>query len=209
MLIHTTSPPSQPTLPPMTTPTALLTSPPPNPKIHLTTVSDNPKNLEGLKRLNSLLLPVNYGTKFYQDIIRNPDTDGALTRVAMWDGGVGVVGGVRGRWEPPSSSSSSSLSSSSPTDGTPRGGKIYLMTLCTLSPFRTLGIAAALLQHIVAVAREWGVEEVYAHVWVENGEALEWYRRRGFVVEEGVVEGYYRRLRPDGARVVRLRMLGE
>ena len=27
--------------------------------------------------------------------------------------------------------------------------------------------------------------------------------KRGFVVEDGVVEGYYSRLRPSGARVVR------
>ena len=34
-------------------------------------------------------------------------------------------------------------------------------------------------------------------------EAVEWYVKRGFVVEGSVVEGYYRKLRPSGARVVR------
>ena len=34
-------------------------------------------------------------------------------------------------------------------------------------------------------------------------EAVEWYVRRGFVVEEGVIEGYYRKLRPSGAKIVR------
>lgn len=48
---------------------------------------------------------------------------------------------------------------------------------------------------------------VYAHVWEANEEALEWYRRRGFVVGERV-EGYYRRLKPQGARVVRRRVGG-
>ena len=33
-----------------------------------------------------------------------------------------------------------------------------------------------------------------------------WYRQRGFEVEEGIVEGYYRKLRPSGARVVRRRV---
>ena len=44
---------------------------------------------------------------------------------------------------------------------------------------------------------------VYAHVWEANAEGLDWYIKRGFTVEDGVVEGYYRRLKPDGARVVR------
>lgn len=47
--------------------------------------------------------------------------------------------------------------------------------------------------------------EVYAHVWEANEEALEWYVRRGFEVQ-GVVEGYYTKLRPGGARVVRRRV---
>ena len=47
---------------------------------------------------------------------------------------------------------------------------------------------------------------VYAHVWESNTDALEWYVKRGFEVEKGVVEGYYRKLRPAGARIVRRRL---
>ena len=50
------------------------------------------------------------------------------------------------------------------------------------------------------------VTAVYAHVWEANTDALEWYVKRGFEVEKGVVEGYYRKLRPAGARVVRRRL---
>lgn len=50
------------------------------------------------------------------------------------------------------------------------------------------------------------VAEVYAHVWEANEEGVEWYVKRGFVVVGGVVESYYRRLRPQGARVVRRRV---
>lgn len=82
---------------------------------------------------------------------------------------------------------------------------MYIMTLCTLSPFRNLGVAGELLRHVVERARELGAREVYAHVWTENGDALEWYRRRGFESGE-TVGGYYRKLRPDGAVVVRLRV---
>ncbi|MCJ1329546.1 hypothetical protein MMC10_006226 [Thelotrema lepadinum] len=48
---------------------------------------------------------------------------------------------------------------------------------------------------------------VYAHVWETNAEAAEWYARRGFEVGD-VVEGYYRRLKPGGARVVRRGVVG-
>ena len=42
---------------------------------------------------------------------------------------------------------------------------------------------------------------MYAHVWEANVDAVEWYRKKGFQVGE-LVEGYYRKLRPGGARVV-------
>ena len=48
----------------------------------------------------------------------------------------------------------------------------------------------------------WGpLTTVCAHVWEVNDDGLEWYCKRGF--EVGVlVKGYYRKLRPDGARLV-------
>lgn len=55
--------------------------------------------------------------------------------------------------------------------------------------------------------RDAEIKEVWAHVWEASEEALEWYVKRGFSVEEGVV-GYYRRLRPGGARVVRMVVRG-
>ena len=42
-------------------------------------------------------------------------------------------------------------------------------------------------------------------MWEANEEALGWYVRRGFEVGEKV-EGYYRKLRPGGARVVKRRV---
>lgn len=57
----------------------------------------------------------------------------------------------------------------------------------------------------MVLRKEEGVREVYAHVWEANEEGVEWYVKRGFVVVGGVVERYYRRLRPQGAVVVRRR----
>lgn len=58
----------------------------------------------------------------------------------------------------------------------------------------------------LAREREPRLGEAWAHVWEKSEEALEWYVKRGFVVDEQVVGGYYRRLNPAGARVVRLGM---
>ena len=89
------------------------------------------------------------------------------------------------------------------------------MTLGVLSPFRGVGVGGKLMEWLLNGGDgrgkgegEWEVVEVYAHVWEANEEALEWYRKRGFV-EENVVHGYYKKLRPNGAKVVRWRKDGE
>lgn len=50
--------------------------------------------------------------------------------------------------------------------------------------------------------QEFGVGQVGAHVWVNNDEGREWYAKRGFK-ELRVEEAYYRRLKPQGAVVVK------
>lgn len=50
------------------------------------------------------------------------------------------------------------------------------------------------------------VESFYAHVWTENEEGLEWYLKRGFVKEGGVMQGYYMKLKPATAWVLRRRL---
>lgn len=83
-----------------------------------------------------------------------------------------------------------------------------------LAPYRGLGVGKALLEGLIEMVlkeqnkNEAGVVvgEVYAHVWEANEEGVEWYVKRGFVVVGGVIESYYRRLRPQGARVVRRRV---
>ncbi|PWW78441.1 hypothetical protein C7212DRAFT_83511, partial [Tuber magnatum] len=143
-----------------------------------------------LKRLNTLLLPIPYPQTFYSEILPSPLLT-RLTRLAFYN---------------PPPSSSSSPSTQPICVGAIRcrlepHGKLYVMTLCTLSPYRGLGVAGRLLEAVVGR----GVREVYAHVWEMNVEGIGWYARRGFEVG-AVVGGYYRRLRPDGARIVRRRV---
>jgi hypothetical protein len=50
---------------------------------------------------------------------------------------------------------------------------------------------------------------VTAHVHETNEDGLNWYVARGFRIEDGVIKGYYRRLNPGGAKVVRLDLTWE
>lgn len=209
------------------------------PNAHITIRAPTPQTIPALKRLNALLLPINYPESFYSEILPSPTTT-RLTRLAFWlhsppspvkpNGNTRVsdeqgecengesqhdspseeeqgicVGGVRCRLEiPPLADPPLDPSELSQP---PCGGSIYIMTLCTLSPYRHLGVGTQLITSILSAAVELGCSEVYAHVWEANTDALDWYRKRGFDVDSGeVVQGYYRKLRPAGARVVRRRV---
>lgn len=81
---------------------------------------------------------------------------------------------------------------------------LYIQSLVLLSPYRGLGLAAALLDEVVADAArsEFACETVWAHVWTQNEEGLRWYMARGFArVEE--LKKYYYKLTPDSAWIVR------
>lgn len=80
---------------------------------------------------------------------------------------------------------------------------LYISTLCVLSPYRSYGAATHLLQTVLRTAIEkYGVREVGAHVWEASAEAREWYAKRGFREEKREV-GYYRRLKPQDAFVLK------
>ncbi|KAI9765933.1 MAG: hypothetical protein M1840_007074 [Geoglossum simile] len=114
-----------------------------------------------------------------------------------------VVGGIRCRLEEGGDEEKEEVEGET---NPPRGIKrlLYILTLCVLAPYRSLGLASHLLEGVVRMcARGACGGGVYAHVWEANEEARRWYRTRGFWEEEGRVEGYYRRLRPQGAVVVR------
>ncbi|KAL8723593.1 MAG: hypothetical protein Q9225_000135 [Loekoesia sp. 1 TL-2023] len=117
-----------------------------------------------------------------------------------------VVGGIQCRLEQlplhPSLVSSSKRLSNQPDE--PKR-YCYIQTLALLSPYRSKGIGTALVEAIIMTLCTEKVYEgtvsIYAHVWEANEEALEWYIKRGFQVG-GVVEEYYRRLKPAGAKIV-------
>lgn len=147
-----------------------------------------------LRRINALLLPVSYQNDFYTRAA-DPAQNSRYSRVISYAHAgepAQVVGGIICRL----------------VDSTSLPGKrdLYISSLCVLSPYRGLGLVAAALDHIVATAaldlgEDVGV--VTAHVWTGHEDSLGWYERRGFVRQGPPIEGYYMKLRPASAWIVR------
>ncbi|OIW30871.1 hypothetical protein CONLIGDRAFT_630787 [Coniochaeta ligniaria NRRL 30616] len=193
----TTLPPTLPSLPSLP-----LLPPPPSLPSNATIAPINPSHIPALRRINSLLLQITYPDSFYTTALTVP-TSSLFSRAILWSDDPAatsppkVIGSIVCRLEPPPPNSTTSA--------------IYIQSLTLLSPFRSLGLAAAALEHVISTAAllsldpEAGVDirHIYAHVWTENEEGLRWYASRGFK-REGTrpVAGYYFRLRPDTAWVV-------
>ncbi|KAJ9130937.1 hypothetical protein NKR19_g9692 [Coniochaeta hoffmannii] len=173
--------------------------PPPSLPTNATIAPITPDHIPALRRINSLLLQITYPDSFYTTILTTP-TSSLFSRAILWSDSPSstpkVVGSIVCRLESPSHPSEASA--------------IYIQSLALLSPYRSLGLAAAALEHVVSTAAlvnvdgesDVDIRTVYAHVWTENEEGLRWYTSRGFKREGRPVAGYYFRLRPDTAWVV-------
>lgn len=201
------------------------TIPTPHPSATIVPVTD--AHIPALRRINALLLPVNYTDSFYKAIL-DPAQSGLFSRAILFRDGPAsspakVVGGLICRLEPsafdpasgaysPGLARQAAGSVAPPPVGL--GHALYVQSLVLLAPYRGLGLAAAAVEGIFdavrTVARErrgngLDIRWVYAHVWTENEEGLAWYRRRGF--ERDVrLEGYYFKLKPGSAWVVKKRV---
>ncbi|KUI56072.1 hypothetical protein VP1G_03347 [Cytospora mali] len=174
------------------------TIPTPHPSATIVPVTD--AHIPALRRINALLLP---------------DDPAAPAK---------VVGGLICRLEPscfdpadgrysPGLARKAADSVAPPPVGL--GHVLYVQSLVLLAPYRGLGLAAAAIEGIFdavrTVTRErrgngLNIKWVYAHVWTENEEGLAWYGRRGF--ERDVrLEGYYFKLRPGSAWVVKRKVV--
>ncbi|OBT90112.1 hypothetical protein VE02_00950 [Pseudogymnoascus sp. 03VT05] len=205
----TTQQPSPPTTAAATTITT-TTHPPIHPQSTISPIL--PSHIAALKRINALLLCITYPDSFYTQILA-PSPPPSFSRAILWSASPSqttpsatpptLVGGVVCRLE----------DSPLGAPGAGPGGEaqqLYIQSLALLSPYRHLGLASAALNSIftaiVTSPLSPPITSLYAHVWTENSDGLEWYKARGFEVEGGVVGGYYRRLSPDTAWVLRRRL---
>ncbi|KAG6006454.1 hypothetical protein E4U54_000181 [Claviceps lovelessii] len=186
-----------------------LPSIPPSADIRIPTEADIPP----LRRINALLLPVSYPDSFYAYAADNP-----LSRVITWshDGQQDpkIIGGIVCRVEDTTHPRRRSNDDDSNDDGGGGGAAIppaeknlYIRSLSLLAPYRSMGLARAALEHIlatVAADKASRVVGVTAHVWTENEDGMRWYERQGFVRDSvQPLRGYYLKLRPDTAWLVR------
>lgn len=205
-------------------PHAVAVRPTPHPRITVEAVAT--AHIASLARITGLLLPIRYPSSFYTATITDPVV-ASLSRVAVYHGddkhghdgcSDKVIGGIRCRLEPVE-------------DAEPAAANLYIQTLHLLSPYRGNGVATSLLHSLLYAAsasptaaqapapavktplsdivRHYNIRTVTAHVHETNDDALQWYLARGFQVQDGVIEGYYRRLKPSGARLVRLVLPGD
>jgi N-alpha-acetyltransferase 50 len=175
----------------------------PEPARYFTTQSASPDitisrvellHLVAIKRLTSSLLPIRYPDVFYTEVTH--DTIPAeLSRVAVFNSK--PIGWIRCRLDPRSDNLSNS-------DTKQSRNAIYIQALCLVAPHRGQGIASMLLDSVSQsnVLDCYDVSAVYAHVWENNEDALGWYERRNFK-RILMIEGYYRKLKPGGAWLVR------
>jgi hypothetical protein len=121
-----------------------------------------------------------------------------------------VVGGIVCRLDP------TPALDSTPTNPIflPESYDLYIQSLALLSPYRGKGLAAAVLDDVIASAASTNgdlqglrISELYAHVWTENKEAFEWYSKNGFKKDAALISGYYRKLKPDSAWIFRRKIL--
>lgn len=152
----------------------------PNPCVSLQDLTES--ELSTFKSINSTVLPNQYSPIWYRDSIKV----GQLAKLAYFTSTSTsikeAVGGIR-----------CAIDYSDPNQP-----KIYIMTLAVLAPYREYGIATLLLEHIAQQAIIQGISQVYVHTWTKNEDAIEWYQNRGFIKDQEVVKGYYKKMRPVG-----------
>ncbi|KAJ5474361.1 hypothetical protein N7475_003927 [Penicillium sp. IBT 31633x] len=200
------------------------------PHPHITVEKVHTAHIPSLTRITGLLLPIRYPNSFYTAIITDP-VIASLSRAAIYHdhpvaaapnsgasaGTDKVIGGIRCRLERIQPTEDSHHEYQRQDTGEPTN--LYIQTLHLLSPYRGEGVAASLLYSLLfasppdrkagdsyqvsELVKHYNIRSVTAHVHEANEEGLAWYIARGFRVDGHVAE-YYRRLKPSGAKIVRL-----
>lgn len=168
-----------------------------------------PGHVTSIKRINGLLLCISYPPWFYQQL-SPPTSYASYSRAILWSDKPGspytVIGSLITRRDPVTEFKRDGKKEGVEPDDT----ALYIAALTLLSPYRSKGLAQAALESVIrqivstpATQEEGGIQSLYAHVWTENNEGLEWYRKMGFHKEGKPVEGYYQKLQPSTAWVLR------
>ncbi|RDW72636.1 uncharacterized protein DSM5745_07808 [Aspergillus mulundensis] len=205
----------------------------PSPHEHVTIEPVSTAHIPSLSRITGLLLPIRYPNSFYTATVTDP-VIASVSRVAIYHdhpvafaptsaisqsptaGTDKVIGAIRCRLE--------RLTPAVDGNHEKEPTNLYIQTLHLLSPYRGCGVAASLLNSLLFsststpnagsaqscevsdLVKHYNIRSVTAHVHEANEDGLKWYISRGFKVQEDIIENYYRRLKPSGARIVKLHL---
>lgn len=187
-------------------PTAEITFALPHvPSITITLIRTD--HLPALKRLTRALLPIRYPDTLFNQVINDPAA-AMISRVAL-SAVEATSASIPVGWICCSLEPYPEIISPPHTIG-PISNQIYIKALCLQAPYRSMGIATALLDSVLQqqdVLKRHNIQFIFAHVWESKEEVLDWYKKRGFE-QQTLVEGYYRKLRPSGAWLVKKDMSG-
>ncbi|KAH7909045.1 N-acetyltransferase NAT13 [Hygrophoropsis aurantiaca] len=154
----------------------------PVPRISFAPLTSN--NLGTIRKLNSVLFPIKYSERFYNDILQ-PEVEEFCQLVYYNDV---PVGNICCRLE-------------TTDDGQT---KLYLMTMGILAPYRSRRLGSQSLERVLTAAAASAapkISRIYLHVQVSNDEAKKFYERHGFK-EVGVHQGYYKKITPHDAWIL-------
>ncbi|KAN0090916.1 Acyl-CoA N-acyltransferase [Tylopilus felleus] len=137
------------------------------------------QNVGTVRKLNSVLFPVKYSDKYYQDILQ-PEIEPFCQLVYYNDV---PVGNICCRLE---------------------NKELYLTTLGILAPYRSRKLGSQALERIIEAASRHNkpqIKRISLHVQVSNEDAKKFYENHGFN-EAGVHKNYYKKITPRDAWIL-------
>ncbi|KAF8558028.1 N-acetyltransferase NAT13 [Imleria badia] len=149
------------------------------PVVRVSFASLTHQNIGTVRKLNSVLFPVKYSDKYYQDILQ-PEVEPFCQLVYYNDV---PIGNICCRLE---------------------NKELYLTTLGILAPYRSRNLGSQALQRIVDAAslhNKPPIKRISLHVQVSNGGAKRFYERHGFS-EAGIHKNYYKKITPQDAWIL-------
>jgi len=161
-----------------------------------------PHNIKQFKMVNQSVFPVQYVDAFYRDAQKS---EIHFSKLAYFNDL--VVGGVCFRLEDASSPEIGMVNKTIKADKIKQASlkRAYIMTLGVLTPYRRYGVGKKMLDWVIEKAKELkDVNGIYLHVQTNNEEAKAFYEKYEFTQEGGVFEGYYKKIDPPDAYMLKM-----
>merc|ERR1711976_1047417 len=161
-----------------------------------------PHNIKQFKMINQAVFPVQYVDAFYRDAQKS---EIHFSKLAYFNDL--VVGGVCFRLEDASSPEIGMVNKTIKADQIKQAPlkRAYIMTLGVLTPYRRYGVGKKMLDWVIEKAKSLkDVSGIYLHVQTNNDAAKAFYEKNDFSQEGGVFEGYYKKIDPPDAYMLKM-----